>query len=56
MNVKEHIIKAFDLISAIPVKGDNVDIMCAARQELRTAYNALAAADKAKAEEATDNG
>lgn len=56
MDTKEHIKKAFDLIGAIPVTGDNVDIMCAARQELRTAYNALAAAEKAKAEEAANNG
>lgn len=56
MDTKEHIKKAFDLISAIPVTGDNVDIMCAARQELRTAYNALAATEKAKAKEAADNG
>lgn len=56
MDTKEHIKKAFDFIGAIPVTGDNVDIMCAARQELRTAYNALAAAEKAKAEEAADNG
>ena len=56
MDTKEHIKKAFDLIGAIPVTGDNVDIMCAARQELRTAYNALAAAEKAKAKEAADNG
>lgn len=38
MNIKEHITKAFDLISVIPVTGDNVDIMCAARSELRAAY------------------
>ena len=56
MNVKDHIKKAFDLIGAIPVTGDNVDIMCAARQELRTAYKALAAAEEVKAEEAADNG
>ena len=56
MDTKEHIKKAFDLIGAIPVTGDSVDIMCAARQELRTAYNALAAAAKAKAKEAADNG
>jgi len=56
MNVKEHIKKAFDLISAIAVTGDNVDIMCAARQELRTAYSALAAAEKKEVKEAADNG
>lgn len=56
MDIKDHVKKAFDLISAIPVTGDNVDIMCAARQELRTAYNALAAAEETKAEEAADNG
>lgn len=55
MDTKEHIKKAFDLISAIPVTGDNADIMCAARQELRTVYNALAATAKAKAKEAADN-
>lgn len=56
MDTKEHIKKAFDLISAIPVTNDSVDIMCAARQELRAAYNALAAEEKKKAEEAVDNG
>ena len=56
MDTKEHIKKAFDLIGAIPVTGDNVDIMCAVRQELRTVYKALAAAEKVKAEEDADNG
>lgn len=31
--------EAFDLISAIPVKGDAVDVMAAAKNALRAAYN-----------------
>lgn len=54
MDIKDHVKKAFDLISAIPVTGDNVDIMCAARQELRAAYKE--ADTTAKEREAAYNG
>lgn len=46
MNTKEHIKKAFDLISAIPVQGDAVDLMCLARQELKAAYREAEATEK----------
>lgn len=37
-DLQEELIRAFSLISAIPVSGDGVDIMAAARERLRKAY------------------
>lgn len=36
--LKEHIERAYDYLAKIPVKGDAVDLMAMARQELRAAY------------------
>lgn len=36
--LREKLDKAFHLLSAIPVSGDNVEIMAAARELLREAY------------------
>lgn len=41
MNAKQRIDKAYQLLSAIPVQGDDVDIMFAVRQELRAAFQEL---------------
>lgn len=38
----------FDIISAIPVKGENVELMAAAKERLRSIYK--------MAEEVTDHG
>ena len=38
---KNHIKNAFDLISAISIHGDTVDVMAQARNDLRTAYATL---------------
>ena len=38
---KSHIKNAFDLISAISVHGDTVDVMAQARNDLRAAYAIL---------------
>lgn len=37
----KHFEEAFRLISNIPVAGDNVEIMAAAKNELRAAYREL---------------
>lgn len=37
-DLKTELDAAFNLISALPVSGDGVDIMAAARDHLRTAY------------------
>lgn len=39
--VKRHLEEAFQLLSSISVKGDAVDVMAAARANLRTAYRLL---------------
>ena len=36
--LKKHLTQAFDLLSSIPVSGQNVDTMYAARMKLRTAF------------------
>lgn len=36
--MKEHIQKAYEFVSRIPVTGENVDLMAAVRHELRVAY------------------
>lgn len=45
---KKHIDTAFKLLRAIPVKEDAVDLMFAAKEELRAAYKLL---DKKEAED-----
>ena len=37
--MKEHILRAFELVSKIPVSGGNVDLMAVVRNELRLAYD-----------------
>lgn len=44
---KKHLSKGYELLSAIPVTGENVDRMALARQELRAAFAALEKAQKA---------
>ena len=39
--IKQHLEEAFQLVSSIPVKGDAVDVMAAARANLRAAYRLL---------------
>ena len=39
--VKKHLDTAFQLISTVPVKGDAVEVMAAARANLRAAYQLL---------------
>ena len=39
--IKKHLEEAFQLASSIPVKGDAVDVMAAARANLRAAYRLL---------------
>lgn len=41
MDVKKHIEKAFNLLRAIPVKEEAVDLMFMAKEELRAAYKIL---------------
>jgi hypothetical protein len=41
MTAKQNLEKAFELLSKIPVAGQYVDIMAAARSELRTAYKQI---------------
>lgn len=38
MDVSERLNKAYQYLSAIPVTGDSVDLMAAARQEIKAAY------------------
>lgn len=45
--VKEQINTAFAILARIPVSGDSVDLMAAARQALRDAYTALNKATEA---------
>lgn len=49
--VKKHLDTAFQLISTVPVKGDAVEVMAAARANLRAAYQLL---DKQKEPETKD--
>lgn len=53
MEVKKLLDEAFRLISSVPVTGDNVDIMAAARNKLRAVYRAL---DEDKKDEVKDDG
>lgn len=41
-DLQKEINQAFKLISAVPVSGDGVDVMAAAREHLRTAYQMAA--------------
>lgn len=41
MNITERLNKAYQFLSAIPVSGDSVDLMAAARQEIKAAYAEL---------------
>jgi hypothetical protein len=46
MDIKKSLDKVFSLISTIPVSGDNVEVMCLAKQELKTIYKELSSAEK----------
>ena len=39
--IKQHLEEAFQLVSSVPVKGDAVDVMAAARANLKAAYRLL---------------
>lgn len=39
--VKSHLDKAFNYLNQISVKGDSVDLLALAKQELRTAFSEL---------------
>lgn len=41
MEMKQHIERVFQIISAMPVKGDNQDLAVAAKNELRAALDEL---------------
>lgn len=41
-DIQREIDAAFKLVSAIPVRGDAVDLMAAVREHLRSAYNLAA--------------
>lgn len=43
----EHFSRGFDILSTIPVSGENVERMALAKQELRTGYALLEKAQKA---------
>ena len=45
--LKKNLTQAFDLLSSIPVSGQNVDTMYAARTKLRTAFRLAEEAQKA---------
>ena len=47
----QHIMKGFDILCAIPVSGENVERMAAAKYELRAGYAALEAAKSAADEQ-----
>lgn len=49
--------RAFSLISRIPVSGENVEVMAAAKNDLRAAYRLLTDAESGEKEsEVRDNG
>ena len=39
--IKQHLEEAFQLVSSVTVKGDAVDVIAAARANLRAAYHLL---------------
>ena len=51
--VKKHLESVFNLVSSIPVKGDAVDVMAAARANLRAAYHLLDKQPDTEEEEAS---
>ena len=50
--IQQHLEEAFRLISSIPVKGDFIDIMAVARNNLRTAYRLLDEKKESRSENA----
>ena len=46
--VKQHVNEAFNLVSAISVHGDTVDVMAQVRHELRMAYAELKKMEEAE--------
>lgn len=46
MDIKKSLEKVFNLLSTIPVQGDNVEVMYLAKQELRAVYSELKNQDK----------
>lgn len=53
MEMKKHLERVFQIISAMPVKGDNQDLAVAAKNELRAALQEFEQ-QKAKAEQKHD--
>ena len=41
MEVKQHLERAFQIIAAMPVTGDNQDLAVAAKNELRAAFEEM---------------
>lgn len=52
--VKKQLEEAFQILSAIPVSGDHVEGMAAAKAKLRTAYLLVEKAEHENEEEADD--
>lgn len=49
-DLQKELDQAFKLISAVPVSGDGVDVMSAAREHLRAAFQMAAPAEEEKAD------
>lgn len=49
--LQKEINQAFKLVSAVPVSGDRVDVMAAARESLRRAYQLAAPPDDEEKED-----
>lgn len=47
-DLQKELDQAFKLMSAVPVSGDGVDVMAAAREHLRTAYQMAAQEEEEK--------
>ena len=52
--IMKNLQEAYDMLSTIPVQGQNVDVMYSARVKLRVAYKL--AEEKNKSEEVSENG
>lgn len=55
-DIQNEIKQVFDTLSAVPVSGDNVDLMAIARAHLRKAYKLAESAEQAKKEDTDDGG
>ena len=57
-NAIKHLVKGFDMLSSVELrlKGEDIDKIGIARQELRTAYSILVDLKNKKDSEVSDNG